>query len=404
MTRSRWWVATLLFLATVINYVDRQTLSVLAPELRARFHMSNTDYSHVIFAFLLAYMLMQSGSGRMMDLLGTRRGFSITIAWWSVAAVLHAAANSAFAFGSFRFLLGLGEAGNWPGGVKVVSEWFPPKERAFAIGFFNSGSTLGAVFAPPVVAWVALHWGWRQAFVLTGSLGFLWLLLWLLTYRSPAQPVEQEAAQPALAKWKELLGYRQVWALVLARLLADPVWWFYVFWLPDYLKQARHFTLADIGYFAWIPFLTAGFGNLLGGWLSGHLIRRGVRVLRARKIVMGASAVAMMAGIPAVLAPGATTALVLISTVTMAYSVWAANVLTLPADMFPQQVVASISGLSGTGAALGGMMFTLLIGAVVDRFSYVPVFVMAGLMPLGAAAFVIGGCTQRIQRARAQAV
>lgn len=403
MTRTRWWVATLLFLATVINYVDRQTLSVLAPELRARFHMSNTDYAHVIFAFLLAYMLMQSGSGRMMDRLGTRRGFSLTIAWWSAAAVLHAAANSALAFGSFRFLLGLGEAGNWPGGVKVVSEWFPPKERAFAIGFFNSGSTLGAVFAPPVVAWVALHWGWRQAFVLTGSLGFLWLLLWLLTYRSPAQPVEQEASQPAPAKWRELLRYRQVWALVLARMLADPVWWFYVFWLPDYLRQARHFTLAEIGYFAWIPFLTAGLGNLLGGWLSGHLIRRGMGILRARKIVMGASAVAMMAGIPAVQAPGATTALVLISTVTMAYSVWAANVLTLPADMFPQQVVASISGLSGTGAALGGMMFTLLIGAVVDRFSYVPVFVMAGLMPLAAAAFIIAGCTERAQTVRAQA-
>jgi MFS transporter, ACS family, hexuronate transporter len=402
MTHTKWWVATLLFLATVINYVDRQTLSVLAPELRARFHMSNTDYSHVIFAFLLAYMLMQSGSGRLMDKLGTRRGFSLTIAWWSVAAVLHAAANSALAFGSFRFLLGLGEAGNWPGGVKVVSEWFPPKERAFAIGFFNSGSTLGAVFAPPVVAWVALHWGWRQAFVLTGSLGFLWLLLWLTTYRSPTQPVEQESSQPAPAKWKDLLRYRQVWALVLGRMLADPVWWFYVFWLPDYLRQARHFTLAEIGYFAWIPFLTAGLGNLLGGWLSGHLIRRGVGILRARKIVMGASAVAMMAGIPAVQAPGATAALVLISTVTMAYSVWAANVLTLPADMFPQQVVASISGLSGTGAALGGMMFTLLIGAVVDRLSYTPVFVMAGLMPLAAAAFIIAGCKERAQTAHPQ--
>ena len=185
-------------------------------------------------------------------------------------------------------------------------------------------------------------------------------------------------------------------------MLADPVWWFYVFWLPDYLRQARHFTLAEIGYFAWIPFLTAGLGNLLGGWLSGHLIRRGVGILRARKIVMAASAVAMMAGIPAVQAPGATAALVLISTVTMAYSVWAANVLTLPADMFPQQVVASISGLSGTGAALGGMMFTLLIGAVVDRLSYTPVFVMAGLMPLAAAAFIIAGCKERAQTAHAQ--
>jgi ACS family hexuronate transporter-like MFS transporter len=403
MTHTRWWVASLLFLATVINYVDRQTLSVLAPELRARLHMTNADYSHVIFAFLFAYMLMQSGSGRLMDVLGTRRGFSLTIAWWSAAAILHAAANSAFAFGAFRFLLGLGEAGNWPGGVKVVSEWFPPKERAFAIGFFNSGSTLGAVFAPPVVAWVALHWGWRQAFVLTGSLGFLWLLLWLGTYQAPTQSLEKNVQGSAEVQWRRLLRYRQVWALVLARMLADPVWWFYVFWLPDYLKQARHFTLAEIGYFAWIPFVTAGMGNLFGGWASGYLIKRRIAVLRARKIVMGASAIAMMAGIPAVRSPDATTALILICVVTMAYSVWAANVLTLPADIFPQEVVASVSGLSGTGAALGGMMFTLLIGLVLDRWSYVPVFVMAGIMPLAAAALIIAGCTERAKAVRAQA-
>jgi ACS family hexuronate transporter-like MFS transporter len=375
-SRRRWGVAALLFLATVINYIDRQTLSVLAPVLRDEFQMTNTDYSRVVFAFLLAYLIMQSG-------------FSLTITWWSVAAMLHALANSVTSLGAFRFLLGLGEAGNWPGGVKAVSEWFPPRERAFAIGFFNSGSTLGAVIAPPLVAWIALQWGWRSAFLLTGSLGFAWLALWLLFYRAPPRTFAAADAAPGAA-WRELFRFRQVWGLILARMMADPVWWFYVFWLPEYLKRERDFSLAMIGFFAWIPFLTADAGNLVGGLASGWLIRRGRPVLWSRKAVMAASALLMMAGIPAVLAPQAAVSLALISLATFAYSTWAANVLTLPADLFPQEVVASVSGLSGTGAALGGMIFTLIIGAVVDRFSYVPVFVAAGVMPLIAAGIVIG--------------
>ena len=390
MTRSRWWVVTLLFLATVINYVDRQTLSVLAPVLRDEFHMTNTDYSRIVFAFLLAYMVMQSGAGRMMDRLGTRRGFSLSITWWSAAAMLHATANSILSFGLFRFLLGLGEAGNWPGGVKVISEWFPPKERAFATGLFNSGSTLGAVIAPPLVAWIALSWGWRTAFLVPGSLGFLWLVLWRATYRTPLKPASDVAVTRRIP-WRSLFRFRQVWSLLLARMLADPVWWFYVFWLPEYLKRERNFSLAMIGYFAWIPFLTADIGNLLGGALSGYLIRLGWPVLRARKVVMAVSAALMTAGIPAVLARDAMVALALISLVTFAYSLWAANVLTLPADLFPQDVVASVCGISGSGAAFGGMIFTLLIGAVIDRFSYLPVFIAAGVMPLVAAACILAG-------------
>ena len=387
----RWWVATLLFLATVINYVDRQTLSVLAPVLRDEFHLTNTDYSRLVFAFLLAYMIMQSGSGRIMDKLGVRLGLSLTIAWWSVAAMLHAAANSLLTFSVFRFLLGLGEAGNWPGGVKTVSEWFPPKERAFAIGFFNSGSTVGATIAPPLVAWIALTWGWRQSFLLTGTLGFLWLVVWLATYRKPATPPEWAAAVARPARWRDLFRIREVWALLLARMLADPVWWFYVFWLPEYLRRERHFTLAEIGFFAWIPFLTADIGNLAGGFLSGLLIRCGWPVLRARKTVMGVSALLMLGGIPAVLARDAIVALALISLVTMCYSIWAANVLTLPADLFGQDSVASVSGISGTGAAFGGMMFTLLIGVLIDRVSYLPVFILAGTMPIVALSFIVFG-------------
>ena len=407
----RWWVAGLLFLATIINYVDRQTLSVLAPSLRDQFRMSNTDYSRVVFAFLLAYTFGQSGSGKIMDWLGTRRGFSLTMVWWSVAAMLHATANSVLHFGLFRFLLGLGEAGNWPGGVKAVSEWFPARERAFAIGLFNSGSCLGAVVAPPLVAWIALEWSWRAAFLFTGSLGFLWLALWLALYRLPGEHpwiTRQErehiernsgAAEGIKVRWVELLGYKQVWGLVLARMLSDPVWWFYVFWLPEYLRRERNFSLAMIGYFAWIPFLTADAGNFVGGGISSYLIKRGWPVLRARKTVMFTSAAVMLAGLPAVLTGSPTLAVALISLATLAYSSWAANILTLPADLFPRAVVASVSGLSGTGAAIGGMIFTLVIGVVVDHFSYLPVFTAAALMPLGAASILLWGVRQNVKQA-----
>lgn len=413
----RWWIAGLLFLATVINYVDRQTLSVLAPVLREQFHMSNTDYSRIVFAFLLAYTFMQSGSGRLMDWLGTRRGFSLTIAWWSVAAMLHTAANSILHFGIFRFLLGLGEAGNWPGGVKTVSEWFPTKERAFAVGLFNSGSCLGAVLAPPLVAWIALHWSWRVAFLWTGSLGFLWLALWLILYRLPRdhpwitleerEHIRSNAGVSRPAKrnrirWLDLFQYKQVWGLVLARMLTDPVWWFYAFWLPEYLKSERHFSLAMIGYFGWIPFLTADAGNFVGGGLSSYLVRRGWRVLAARKTTMFGSAAVMLVGIPAVLTGSPALALVLISVATLAYSSWATNILTLPADLFPNEVVASVSGLSGTGAGIGGMIFTLMTGVVVDRFSYVPVFTAAAVLPLVAASIVLWGVQEHDKQGKSR--
>jgi ACS family hexuronate transporter-like MFS transporter len=281
----------------------------------------------------------------------------------------------------------LGQAGNWPGGVKAVSEWFPPKERAFAIGFWNSGSTFGAVFAPPLVAWIALRWGWRSAFFVTGALGFVWVVAWLAVYGKPVRAWEETSSRKKI-RWRDLFRFKQVWGLVLARMLADPVWWFYVFWLPEYLKRERDFSLAMIGFFAWIPFLAAAMGSLSGGLLSSLLARR-KPLLWSRKAVMAVSAVFMMAGIPAVLVEHAGVALALISLATFAYSTWAANILTLPADLFPHEVVASVSGLSGTGAALGGMAFMLIIGAVVDRFSYVPVFTAAGVMPLIAAGFIL---------------
>lgn len=399
----------LLFLSTVINYLSRQTLSVLQPIVQKEFSLTNTDYSHIVFAFMLAYMFMQTGFGRIVDWLGTRIGMTLAIVWWSLASILNASASSALGFAIWRFLLGAGEAGNWPGSVKAISEWFPARERAFATGIFNSGSSIGALLAPPMVVWLAVQWNWRLAFIFTGFLGFVWLILWLLLYRLPqnhpfisadelAHIQDGRCGTAALShddavpsRWRDLFKDRNALSLVFARMFADPVWWFYVFWLPAYFKTARDFSLEMIGLFVWIPFLTADIGNFVGGGASSWLVKRGLNPVRARKMVMSASAVVMLAGIPAVLSPNATTALVFISIATFAYSSWATNTLTLPTDVFKSASVASVTGLGGTGGGLGGMAFTLLTGTIVDTFSYTPVFIMAGLMPLIAAAIIVFG-------------
>jgi ACS family hexuronate transporter-like MFS transporter len=411
----RWWIAGLLFLATVINYLSRQTLSVLQPVVQKEFHLTNTDYSHIVFAFMLAYMFMQTGFGRIMDRLGTRLGMMLAIVWWSVASIFHATAGSAAQFAVWRFMLGAGEAGNWPGSVKAISEWFPAKERALATGIFNSGSCIGALLAPPMVVGIAVQWNWRAAFVVTGLLGFVWLILWLWLYRLPekhpritpeelahiqkgraateAAGVSTEGSRPS--RWRDVFKDRNARALALSRAFADPVWWFYVFWLPAYFKSARDFSLEMIGLLVWIPFLTADLGNFVGGGASSYLVKRGLPAVRARKVVMWASAAAMAASIPAVLTKSATTALVLISLATLAYSSWATNILTLPMDVIRHDAVASATGLAGTGGGLGGMAFTLLTGKVVDMISYTPIFIMAGIMPLVAATIIAVGVKAR---------
>lgn len=233
------------FWATAINYLDRQTLSVAAPVLREQFHMSNVEYSRVLFGFLLAYTIMNGVSGPMIDRLGTRLGYAVCIAWWSVAALLHACARGVWSLGVFRFLLGVGEAGNWPGGVKVVAEWFPERERALASGIFNSGSAVGAILAPPLVAYILLHFGWPTAFVVVGAAGFVWLAFWWPTYHTPPQ-VEEEASAPPAPVW-QLFRTRFVLSFTLSKMFMDPVWYFYTFWFPEYLKNARHFDMAAIG-------------------------------------------------------------------------------------------------------------------------------------------------------------
>jgi ACS family hexuronate transporter-like MFS transporter len=371
---------SLAFWATVINYLDRQTLSVAAPVLRDQFHMSNVDYSRVVFAFMLAYTIMSGVSGPVIDRLGTRLGYGLCVAWWSISAMLHAFSLGAVSLGVYRFLLGMGEAGNWPGAVKVVAEWFPERERALAAGLFNSGSAVGAILAPPIVAFLLLKWGWQSAFLFVGTAGLVWLVFWSRLYRTPAAPAG-EASAP-LVPVGVLLRSRFVWTFTISKIFMDPVWYFYIFWFPEYLKRVRNFDLAAIGKFAWIPFLVAGFGNLLGGWLSGFLLKRGVSVTIARKSAVTFFAILMTSAIPAVLVREAWLSIALVSVAMLGYTGSLANMLTFPADVFPGNAVASVFGLASMGAGFGGMVFTLITGWVVDRYSYTPVFIGFGILPL----------------------
>jgi ACS family hexuronate transporter-like MFS transporter len=309
-------------------------------------------------------------------------------------------------------MLGLGEAGNWPGAAKVVAEWFPARERGLAMGIFNSGVSIGSVVATPLIVWLQLRFGWKATFLLTGSLGFLWLALWLLFYESPERHRALAPEEYALIKegavqttdgrdigWRELLRHRQAWAIALARFFADPTWWLYITWMPKYLADVRHFSLQKIGLFGWLPFLTADAGSLLGGWFSGHLISRGWSVNAARKTVIVAGMLLMLAGIPAAMADDAATALGFICLVTFGFQTWINNVQTLPSDFFPEGAVASVAGLGGVGAGLGAILFTLTTGWVVDAVhSYTPILMVAGLLPvLGTMVlFGLGGRVRRL--------
>ncbi|HSB27457.1 MAG TPA: MFS transporter [Pyrinomonadaceae bacterium] len=418
----RWWIVGLVFLATLINYIDRLTISVLAPVITRDLGLTNTEFGGIVTWFLLAYTISQGLSGKLYDRIGTRLGFVVSITIWSVAAIAHAFARGLGTLSLFRFVLGFGEAGNWPGAAKTVAEWFPIHQRAFGMAIFNSGAAIGSIVAPPLIVWLQLKYGWQTTFIVTGVLGFLWLALWLVFYRAPdnhpwitpdelrvikdtelqgladaetrgrgdedSHPVTVSPCPRVSAsnstRWRDLLRFRQVWAIVLSRFLTDPVWWLYITWLPKYLADARGFTLTKIGLFAWVPYVAADAGSLSGGWLSGHLIKRGWSVDRARKTVIVFASLLMPAGILAAFVDDPLIALALIGVVLFGFQVWINNVQTLPSDFFPDKAVASVAGLGGTGAGIGSMIFIFTTGWVVDHFSYVPILVAAGLLaPIG---------------------
>ena len=460
----RWWIISLVFLATLINYIDRLTISVLAPVITSDLGLTNTEFGGIVTWFLLAYTISQGLSGKLYDRIGTKVGFVVSITVWSLAAIAHAFARGLGSLSLFRFVLGLGEAGNWPGAAKTVAQWFPVRERAFGMAIFNSGAAIGSIVAPPLIVLLQLRYGWQTTFIVTGLLGFFWLALWLLFFDSPerhrwitreelvlikekgrdgdtemggdgetetrrhgdaemttsprlpvpasprlpvsASPLLSVSASPHLplpaspSRWRDLLRYRQVWAIVLARFLTDPVWWLYITWLPKYLADARGFSLTKIGLFAWVPYVAADAGSLSGGWLSGHLIKRGWTVDRARKIVILGAALLMPAGILAAFVQNPLLALALIGLVLFGFQVWINNVQTLPSDFFPERAVASVAGLGGTGAGIGSMIFIFTTGWVVDHFSYVPVLVTAGLLgPLGTfVLFKLSGTIKSLSR------
>lgn len=401
--KLQWVIAAMLFLATAINYTDRGALSIVSTDIRREFHMTEQDYSWVLFFFMLAYAIMYAGSGYIVDRLGTKRGFALFIGFWSGAAMLHGFARGFWSLVFCRFLLGLGEPGNWPAAAKAVGEWFPARQRALGVGIFNAGSSLGSALAGPVIASLTLVFGWRVAFVFTGVSGLAWLIAWLILYDPPyknrwlraseyaalknrVEPPEQaRAASAETVDWRKVIRMRECYTLILARFFTDPVIYFVIFWLPEYLHKERGFSIEMIGRYGWIPFLFGGIGYVVGGWLSGRLIRAGWNLFAARKAVMAMGAAVMPVAIWAPHAPNAALAIGATCFLTLGHSFFTCNIQALPTDLFKGQEVGTATGFSGMGGAIGGMIANLGTGYLVQHFSYSPVFLLAGLMhPLAA--------------------
>ncbi|MBI1790525.1 MAG: MFS transporter [Acidobacteria bacterium] len=391
MKNLRWWIAGLLFLATVINYIDRQTLSVVAPVLTRELGISSVEYADILTAFLVPYTVMYIFAGLLVDRWGTRKSLAVFMAWWSAANALHALARGALGLGVFRFLLGAGESGSFMAAGKAISEWFPARERAVANGLVNAAAATGAVISAPLIAWVTVRFGWRAAFVLTGLTGYLWLAAWLAFYQLPqrhrwitaeerALILEGPAGEPReRIAYLDLLRLPEVWGLLVSRIFADPVWWFYLFWLPKYLQDVRGFTLAEIGLTAWLPYLTADLGSIGGGWLSGKLVARGMPVLDARRWTMIPFALLMPMGVLVAYLPSAP-ALAVICLVTFAHMAWKTNLMTMTNDLFPARIVGSAAGLVGLGSGLAGVLSMPLVGRIVEAFGYSGVFWVMGFL------------------------
>jgi ACS family hexuronate transporter-like MFS transporter len=377
-----WVLCTLLFLATALSFLDRQVLSVLAPQVTAEFGMSNTVYARVVFAFVLSYTVMFALGGRLMDALGTRLGLALSVGVWSLASAAHAFATGPWSLGTARFFLGVGEGACFPAATKGAIEWTPPHQRALAVGLANGGSAFGAVLAPPLTAWWAPVFGWRGAFVATGVFGLLWLGAWHLAFRGWTPPSAFATARRAVS-FRSLLARADVRRLLMARFCFDPVFYFYMFWIPQYLARERGLSLAQIGSLTWIPFLALGVTNIAAGRLSDLLVQRGWRPRRARLTLMLIAALLTPASWLAALAGTPGTAIALMSVLMFAHGIWIANFITLIGDTVAADEVGTAVGLTGTSGGVAGMLSSLAVGAVVDRFSFAPAFfVSAVLYPL----------------------
>lgn len=411
----RWTICALLFFATTINYIDRQVFGILAPTLETEIGWNEFEYGLITSSFTIAYGLGFLVMGRALDRWGVRRGFSFAIVAWSLAAIAHAFARTPVAFAAARAALGLGESGNFPAAIKTVAEWFPKKERALATGIFNAGSNVGAIAAPLLVPWITYTWGWYEAFVITGALGFVWLAAWLLLYRDPERhprlrPAElayirsdpPESSEPVA--WLSLLRHRQTWAFFLGKAMTDPVWWFYLFWLPKFLDARWGVTLAGLAAPLVVIYLVAGVGSVGGGWLSSALIKRGATVNRGRKLTMLLAALLI---VPTMFAPhvgNLWVAVGIVSVAAAAHQWWSANLFTTASDMFPRRVVASVVGIGGFAGAMGGVLFQLSVGYVlqVTGSNYQVIFLVCGLAYVSAL-LVIHLLVPRLEPARLDA-
>lgn len=387
-SRRRWAILGLLFLSIAINLLDRQVLSLVAPILREQFQLSATQYSYIVFSFLLGLTLSQAPAGLFLDRKGPRLGMAVIATWWSVANGAHALARSVASFSFFRFLLGVGESGNYSAGVKVIARWFEPHQRALAGGIFNTGSVIGALIAPPLVIWLATRYGWQTAFLAPSLLGLLWIWPWLAIYpRVETGGAAETTPQPSFGA---LLGVREVWGLMLTRALCGPVNHFYWYWLPEYLRRERGFSLEQIGAWAGLPYLFGGLGNVAGGWFSSHLIGRGMAPLQGRRWAMGMGLAFCLASLGVPHMPDGYYALALICLASFGIAALAATWIGAATDVCPERVTARVTGLAGMTEGVINMALTLATGWVVDRYSYLPVFVGAGLLPaLGVMAFVL---------------
>jgi MFS transporter, ACS family, hexuronate transporter len=390
----RWMICALLFFATTINYIDRQVIGLLKTTLSSEMGWNEIDYSNIVLAFQFAYAIGLLVVGRMMDWLGTKKGFSLAIVFWSFAAMAHALARSVFGFGAARFALGLGESGNFPGSIKTVAEWFPRKERALATGIFNAGSNVGAVVAPLAVPWITITYGWQEAFIVTGALGFIWLGFWWMLYKRPEEHprlskqelayIQSDPSEPTTRiQWKKLFPHRQTWAFAIAKFLTDPIWWLYLYWVPDFLHKSHGITLLNIGLPLVAIYVIADVGSIGGGWLSSTLIKRGWTVNAGRKTAMLICALAVVPIVFASQAKDLWLAVGLVGLAAAAHQGWSANLFTTVSDMFPRRAVGSVVGIGGMAGAVGGMVIAKIVGYILEwTGSYFVIFIIAGSMYL----------------------